>query len=64
MAKVTGGLRKSHNEALHDSYISANMIKFINSVTVIYKKCPEQQQNCYWLDQIMFTGATVLGCLI
>jgi len=45
MTKVTGGLRKSHNEALHDLYISPNMIKFINFCD---KKClAEQQESCY-----------------
>jgi len=35
--EVTWGLRKSHNKALHDLYISPNNLKFINLITVIYK---------------------------
>jgi hypothetical protein len=51
--KITGGLRKSHNEALHDLYISPNLIQFINLITKIHKKClAEQQQSCYWCDLI------------
>lgn len=51
MTKVTEGLGKSHNEVLRGLCISPTMIKFINLITVIYKKClAAQQQSCHWCD--------------